>query len=102
MRIRLAPQAREDLDSIWLYVAQESGNSAAATRMIESIAGRFLLLSRFPFIGRSLDSAHRPAIRALSAGNYIVFYDPRMDEIRILRVIHASRDAFAVFDQESS
>jgi toxin ParE1/3/4 len=100
MRVRLAPQARTDLDEIWLYVARKSGNPEIATRHIESIARGFGLLAKFPFIGRSLETSRRPDVRTLVVRNYIVFYRPAQGEIRILRVIHAARDAYAVFAEE--
>jgi plasmid stabilization system protein ParE len=76
MRIRLAPQARSDLDEIWLYVACGSGSPLIATRHIESIVRRFQLLANFPFIGRSLEATGRSNIRSLAAGNYLVFLPP--------------------------
>jgi toxin ParE1/3/4 len=100
MRIRLAPQAESDLDEIWLYVARNSGSPEIATRHIDSIARSFALLARFPLIGRSLEVSKRPDVRTLVAGNYIVFYRPLESEIRVLRVIHAARDAYAVFTEE--
>ncbi len=100
MRIRLAPQARSDLDAIWLYIAQESGSQVLATRVIDSITGKFGLFTRFPHIGKSLDSDLRPNVRTFPVNNHLIFYTVRPGEIRILRVIHASRDAYAVFVQE--
>jgi len=100
MRIRLAPQALSDLDEIWLYVARKSGNPDVATRLINSISRRFELLTKFPFIGRSLETSKHSGVRTLVARNYIVFYRPADTEIRILRVIHAARDAYAVFAEE--
>lgn len=100
MRIRLAPQARTDLDEIWLYVARQTGVAQIATRHVESIARGFGLLAKFPMIGRSLDSSNRPTVRTLVVRKYIVFYRPVDGEIRILRVIHAARDAYAVFAEE--
>jgi plasmid stabilization system protein ParE len=100
MRIRLAPQARIDLDEIWLYIARKSGKQEIATRHIESIARGFGLLAKFPSIGRSLETSKRPDIRTLAVRKYIVFYRPADSEIRILRIIHAARDAYAVFAEE--
>ena len=100
MRIRLAPQARTDLDEIWLYIAQETGSDVHATRMIGAISDRFALLARFPFVGKSLEPAQRPNIRSFPVNKYVIFYSTRPGEIRILRVIHASRDAWAVFQDE--
>ncbi len=99
MKIRVSPQARSDLDEIWLYVAKESGAEDAATRLIEFIAGKFALFCRFPYIGRSLRSERHPEVRTFAVQHYVVFYRPLASEIRILRVIHASRDAFSVFDE---
>ena len=100
MRIRLAPQARADLDSIWLYIARESGNAEIATRSIDSITIKFGLFARFPHIGRSLESDLRPNIRTFPVNNYVIFYGVKPEEIRILRIIHASRDAYAVFAEK--
>jgi toxin ParE1/3/4 len=100
MRIRLAPQARADLDEVWLYVALKSGNPEIATRHVESIARGFGLLAKFPAIGRSLETSNRPNVRTLAIRGHIVFYRPADSEIRILRIIHAARDAYAVFAEE--
>jgi plasmid stabilization system protein ParE len=100
MRIRLAPQAQTDLDEIWLYVASNSGSPETATRHIDSIARGFGLLAKFPLIGRSLETSKRPSVRTLAIRKYIVFYRPADGEIRILRIIHAARDAYAVFAEE--
>lgn len=100
MRLRIAQQARADLDEIWLYIAEESGRHDSATRVVEGIADRFRLLAQYPLIGKSLESEQRPHIRTFVAGSYLIFYHPKGDELRILRVIHASRDAFAVFAED--
>jgi toxin ParE1/3/4 len=96
MRVRLAPQARADLDSIWLYAAREI-STEGATRLIESIADKFRLVARFPAIGKSLPADLRPNVRTFPVGQYLIFYSSRVSEIRILRVLHASRDAIALF-----
>ena len=100
MRIRLAPQARADLDAIWLYVARESSSSAIATRAVGSIADTFGMFAKFPYIGKSLESDLRPNVRTFPVNNHVIFYSVKPGEIRILRIIHASRDAQAVFADE--
>ena len=100
MRVRISPQAQADLDEIWLYIAQENGNTDSATRVLSSIADRFALFARFPYIGKSLDAHDRPNVRTFSFGRYMIFYSTRADEIRILRIIHASRDVQSVFGAE--
>lgn len=100
MRIRLSPQARADLDNIWFYIASESRTEGRATRIVASITDKFALLARFPFIGKSFESAKLSNIRSFPVGNYVIFYSTRPNEIRILRIIHGSRDAWAVFTEE--
>jgi toxin ParE1/3/4 len=100
MRIRLAPQARSDLDAIWLYIARDSGSEDAATKVVESISLKFALFARFPFIGKTLGLDKHPEVRTFAAPPHLIFYRPSAEEIRILRVIHGSRDAIAVFANE--
>jgi len=45
----VAPLAREDLDQIWDYVAQD--NPAAADRLIDGFQEKFSLLAGQPFLG---------------------------------------------------
>jgi toxin ParE1/3/4 len=100
MRIRLSPQARADLDDVWFYVASESGSEERATRIVATITDKFALFGRFPFIGKSLESAKRANLRSFPVGSFVIFYSTRPNEIRVLRIIHTSRDAWAAFTQE--
>jgi len=52
MAHRVAPQAVADLDGIWYYLAKESGSIEIANQLIDSIAERFFLLARHPYLGR--------------------------------------------------
>jgi toxin ParE1/3/4 len=100
MRIRLSPQARADLDDIWFHVANESGSEERATRFVTAITDEFALFARFPFIGKSFESTKPANVRSFPVSNYLIFYSTRPNEIRVLRIIHASRDVWAVFTQE--
>jgi plasmid stabilization system protein ParE len=100
MRIRVAPQARADLDAIWLYIAREGHGEAAATRTIASIADKFSLFARFHYIGKSLASIKRSHVYTFSVGNHLILYSVKPEEIRVLGVIHAGRDALAVFSAD--
>jgi len=73
MRIRMAPEARADLDAIWLYIARESGSLKSATKTVNSITDKFGLFARFPQIGKSLDSELRPNVRTFPIGNFAIF-----------------------------
>lgn len=41
MGFPLLPEAEAELDSIWLYVARESGSVEIANRLIDAITERF-------------------------------------------------------------
>lgn len=51
----LLPEAESDLDGIWLHIARDAGNAAAADRLLDALADRFWLLGQHPEIGRRRD-----------------------------------------------
>jgi toxin ParE1/3/4 len=96
MAHRLAPGAEADLDDIWFHVAKESGNIEIANRLIDSIADRFFLLARFPYIGRSRDEDLGVECRSVAVGEYVM-YSVEAEDVLILRVAHGRRDIEALF-----
>ena len=65
-------KAEADLDDIWLYVARESGSMDVATRLIDSITGRFSFLTTFPYAGRSRDGDFGTGSRSFAVGEYVI------------------------------
>jgi toxin ParE1/3/4 len=94
-----SPQADSDLESIWYYVASESGNFEIADRLIDSITDRFLLLAKYPNIGRRRDDDLRPGLRSIPAGEYIIIYRVQDHDVVILRVLRGSRNIQVLFGQ---
>jgi len=94
----VAPQATEDLDDIWYYVAKESGSIDVANRLIDSITDRFFLLSGHPYLGRSRDGDFGPGSRSFPVGEYVIVYFVEGEDIQILRVAHGRRDIEALFE----
>lgn len=92
-----SPQADSDLDSIWYYVATESGSVEIADRLIDSLTGRFFLLANYPNIGRRRDDDLRPGLRSLSVGEYIIIYRLQDEDVLILRVLRGSRNIEALY-----
>ncbi len=86
-----SPQIDSDLDGIWYYVASES-SAGVADRLIDSITEQFLLLAKYPHVGRRRDDDLRPSLRSFPVGNYVIFYRVRDADVVILRVLHGSRD----------
>lgn len=92
-----SPQADSDLDSIWYYVASESGSVEIADHLIDFITERFLLLGNYPNIGRRRDDL-RADVRSFSVGEYIILYRVRDEDVLILRVLRGSRNIQALFE----
>jgi toxin ParE1/3/4 len=95
MAHRLAPEAKADLVELWSYVADER-SIETADRLVDSIAARFLLLSRHPRVGRLRDDL-RAGIHSFPVGNYVVLYRTEGDDVLIQRVVRGSRDLEALF-----
>jgi toxin ParE1/3/4 len=93
----LAPEAEADLDGIWLYIAQGSGNPEIADRFVDSVTEQFHRLGLNPRIGRRRDDDLRPGIRSFPVRNYMVLYRIEGEDVRILRVVRGSRNIEALF-----
>jgi plasmid stabilization system protein ParE len=94
---RLSPEAEAELDAIWMHIARESGRVEIATRVVESIAERFWLLARYPYMGRRRDDDLRPGLRSLAADDYVIIHSiVENDVVLILHVVHGSGDVSAL------
>lgn len=80
------------MDEIWYYVAVQSGSTEIADRLIDSITDRFLLISRYPEIGRRRDHDLRPGLRSFAAGEYVILYRIEAEDVLILHVMRGSRN----------
>jgi len=96
MAHRVAPEVEAELDSIWYYVAKESGSIEIADRLIESITERFYLLTCHPHIGRRRDEDLRPGLRSFSVGEYVIIYRIEKQDVLILHVFRGCRDLKAL------
>ena len=86
-RVAWTSEAYVDLDAITLYVGER--NPAAAERLAETIWSAAERLGDQPFAYRG---GREPGTReAVVHPNYIVVYSVGADAVRILRVLHASR-----------
>jgi toxin ParE1/3/4 len=92
MSHRIAPSAESELDDIWYFVAIQSGSVDIADRLIDSITERFVLLARYPQIGRTRDHDLRAGLRSFSVGEYVIFYRIEGADVLILHVMWGSRD----------
>ena len=64
----------------------------AASRLVDSITGRFFLLSSFPRAGRRRDEDFGAGVRSFPVGEYVILYCLEEGDVEILRVVHGRRD----------
>ena len=70
-------------------------NPSAASRFVEAFRSSVELLSRMPDLGRrrtDLDAPETRSWRVPGFRNYLIFYEVLPDRLRLLRVLHGSRD----------
>jgi toxin ParE1/3/4 len=96
MAYRLAPAARDDLDTIWDHVAREARDEGPADRLIEAIAERLWLLAEHPRIGRPRDDLDT-GLRSFPVGNFIIVYEVADGDVSVLRIVHGHQDLWSLF-----
>lgn len=80
--------ARDDLRQIWLYVAER--NETAADRLIDRFERTLQMLARHPLIGEAVPQ-FRPDLRRFTVGQYVLYYQPIQNGVRVVRVLHGAR-----------
>ncbi|NES24792.1 MAG: type II toxin-antitoxin system RelE/ParE family toxin [Symploca sp. SIO3E6] len=93
-RFKLSHQAAQDIEDIWNYLAQE--NPQVADNVLDQFRERFVLLTKFPELGRVRPDL-ASSVRSFPVGNYIIFYLLLEPGIEIVRVLHGSRDLRRIF-----
>ena len=87
MRLLWTPEALDDRRAIYEYI--EADNPSAALAFDEFLSEKAKRLIDHPGLGRL---GRVPGTRELVAHeNYILIYDTTADQVRVLRVLHASR-----------
>lgn len=81
--------AQEDLDEIWLHIADNSENIADS--FIDELFERFVLIGQFPQMGRERDEL-AVGLRSFPLRRYLIFYRVIDNGIEIVRVLHSARD----------
>ena len=96
----LTPEAEDDLNEIWDYIARDSWR--AADRTVAKMEVEMERLAEFPYLG-TRRPAYSSEMRMRPVGRYLIFYEPRDWGVRISRVVAADRDTDALFrkDQDS-
>lgn len=81
-------RADQDLIEIWSYVAKDNPN--AADRLLRRLDERVQKLQDYPEQGEALPNSNA-GMRRIVEGSYLIFYQILDDVIRVVRVLHTSR-----------
>lgn len=95
-------KARNDLRSIYLFIARSSGSPAVADRIVDRLEAACLSLCRFPNRGTPRDD-WAPGARTLAVPHLaVIVYRVESRKVRILAIIYAGGDLekHAVADQD--
>jgi toxin ParE1/3/4 len=95
-RYKISQLAEQDLEDIWVYLAQN--NQIAADKQIANILNRLPMLAQFPDIGQVRDDLGEK-LRSFPVKPYIVFYIQLDDGIEVVRILHHSRDIDRLFSE---
>ena len=92
-QFQLTPQALDDLDAIWSYIAED--NPSAADRVEQALFKAFHTLALHPLIGTQRRDVTPLPVRFWTVPafpSYVVVYRPETRPLQIVTVLHASRD----------
>ena len=87
---RLHEEAREDLDQIWLYLAEEASPDTA-TRIEDEFFQTFALLDTQPGMGFQRPNLTSRPLRFWIMREYLIVYAPEHDPFFIVAVIQGRR-----------
>jgi toxin ParE1/3/4 len=89
LRILKRPEAENDIEEIWLYIAQD--NPENADRFLDEIEETSRKLLQFTNMGRNRDELY-PGLKSFPVGKYIIFYLPISGGLEIVRILHGMQD----------
>ncbi|MGR6430588.1 type II toxin-antitoxin system RelE/ParE family toxin [Rhizobium sp. PAMB 3182] len=95
MLVSFAPAAVQDVEEVGDYIYAE--NPTAAIRFITELRMRCERIADAPEAGRPRPELSSE-LRSVPFRRYLIFYSLTKDAVRIERVLHGSRDIYAIFD----
>lgn len=92
--LHYSPEALNDLDGIWDYIAQNLGNPAAAQSTVNGILNVIDLLAEQPEMGAPLvfSSGLNSGCRFVIYKNYMTFYRTNRTDVFIDRILYGRSD----------
>jgi toxin ParE1/3/4 len=96
-RLRFTASAKADLESIAIYIAEQSGSRAVADRFSRELRRKCADLAAAPIrMGRGRNEL-RPDLRSHPCKSYVIFFRYIGDVLEIVNVIEGHRDIPAFF-----
>ena len=86
----LHPEAVEDLEDIWEFIAAD--NLPAADRFVEEIYEAIHSLARFPEMGSLRPDLSSRHLRFHPVGNFLIAYAPSKQPLIVVAVLHGRRN----------
>ncbi len=99
---RFTPQATEDLDAIWWFIAED--NRDAADRVELEIVDSCRRLSKHPWMGSKRQDITPLAVRFWTVAkfpNYVIAYRPETIPLQVVAILHGKRDLKEVLQRRS-
>jgi plasmid stabilization system protein ParE len=96
---QFTPQAVEDLDGIWWFIAADSRD--AADRVELEIVATCLRLAKHPLMGIKRRDITRLPVRFWTVTkfpNYVIVYRPETNPLQVIGVLHGKRDLKEVLE----
>ena len=96
----VAPEAKDDLVTIWDYYALEVGDLDLADRMRDEIFRGIRKIARNPGLGHlRRDLADEP-LKFWRVRRYLIIYRTKPLLLEIVRVLHGARDVAAILGDD--
>lgn len=89
-RFIVSPEAIDDLEEIWLHIAED--NFEAANQVEEKLRAAIRMLADRPRAGHKRPDLTDQPVRFWPVYSYLIVYDPEKRPIEIVRVLHGARD----------
>jgi plasmid stabilization system protein ParE len=93
-RFILTPRARQDVNDIWDYIAND--NIEAADRVIDALDNAMIKLAKNPGMGHRRDELTDKRHRFLLVYSYLIVYRHETKPLQIIRILHAARDVQSI------
>jgi plasmid stabilization system protein ParE len=93
-RFILTPRAKQDVNDIWDYIAND--NIEAADRVLDALDNAMIKLAKNPGLGHWREELTDKRHRFLLVYSYLIVYRHATKPLQIIRVLHAARDVLSM------